>query len=72
MDELKKAFRGGEQGTREVARDIDGHDLSDDIGNIGDQARHDLGNLGDDVRGGADRGGADRTFPETEPSDKTF
>ena len=68
MDELKKAFREGDQTTRETTRDLEGgHDVSDDIGNIGDRARNDLGNLGDDVR---DQG--DRTFNDDQVSDRTM
>jgi len=36
-------------------RDLDGHDLGDDIGNATDEVKKDLGNLGDDMR----RGGQD-------------
>jgi hypothetical protein len=42
-------------------------DPGDQAGNIGDALGHDPSNLGDDVHGGADQ-----TFPDVQPSDKTF
>lgn len=67
MDDLKKTFREANQGARETTRDIDGHDTSDDVGNIGDAARKNLGNLGDDVKKGADR-----TFNDDKVSDRNM
>lgn len=50
MDDMKKAGRDIEVETKKRMRDLDGHDLGDDIGNVGDEIRRDLGNAGDDVR----------------------
>ncbi len=50
MDDLKRIYREGEDKVKEAARDIDGHDPSDDLGNAGDDIRKDLGNAGDDAR----------------------
>jgi hypothetical protein len=50
MDDIKKAGRELETETRKRVRDLDGHDVGDDIGNAGDEIRKDLGNVGDDIR----------------------
>ena len=50
MDDIKKAGRDIETGTKKRVRDLDGHDLGDDLGNAGDEIRKDLGNAGDHVR----------------------
>lgn len=51
MDDIKKAFREGESGAKEGWRKADGEeDLSDKIGNAGDEIRKNLGNAGDDLR----------------------
>ncbi|MDQ2965547.1 MAG: hypothetical protein M3R57_06840 [Chloroflexota bacterium] len=50
MDEAKKTYRDVETQTKKVVRDADGHDLGDDVGNAGDEARRQLGNLGDNAR----------------------
>jgi hypothetical protein len=56
MDDIKKVFREGEAGTKKGIRNADGHeDLSDKLGNAGDQARKELGNAGDDMRHNNDR-----------------
>jgi hypothetical protein len=52
MDEIKRVGREVETETKKQVRDLDGHDLGDDIGNAGDEVKKDLGNLGDDVRRG--------------------
>jgi hypothetical protein len=52
MDEIKRTGRDVETETKKQMRDLDGHDLGDDIGNAGDEVKKDLGNLGDDVRRG--------------------
>lgn len=57
MDEVKKTYRDVETTSKEAIRDVDGHDLSDDLGNAGDEARRKLGNLGDDIRHEADQRG---------------
>jgi hypothetical protein len=48
--DVKKVVREGENKVREVGRELDGHDVGDDIGNAGDDIRKDLGNAGDDIR----------------------
>jgi hypothetical protein len=55
MDDAKRLYREGETRTKETLRELDGHDLSDDVGNAGDEIRKDLGNLGDDARRAGDR-----------------
>jgi hypothetical protein len=55
MDDAKRVYREGEHKTKEALREVDGHDVGDDIGNAGDEIRKDLGNMGDDVRHEVDR-----------------
>jgi hypothetical protein len=55
MDQVKRAGREVETETKRGMRELDGHDLGDDIGNAGDEVKKDLGNIGDDLR----RGGRD-------------
>ncbi|MEP7041226.1 MAG: hypothetical protein ABI864_06585 [Chloroflexota bacterium] len=50
MDQLKQAGREVETETKKGMRELDGHDLGDDIANAGDEVKKDLGNLGDDLR----------------------
>jgi hypothetical protein len=50
MDQVKRAGREVETETMKGMRELDGHDLGDDIGNAGDEVKKDLGNLGDDLR----------------------
>ncbi len=52
MDDIKRVGREVETETKKKVRDLDGHDLGDDIGNAGDEIKKDLGNLGDDLRRG--------------------
>jgi hypothetical protein len=52
MDEAKRAGREVETETKKGVRELDGHDLGDDIANAGDEAKKDLGNFGDDLRRG--------------------
>ena len=55
MDDLKKTYREGETGVKENLRKADGEeDLSDKLGNAGDEIRKHLGNAGDDARSGID------------------
>jgi hypothetical protein len=55
MDDVKKGYREAEETTKEAWRKSDGEeDLSDKLGNAGDEARKNLGNLGDDARDAAD------------------
>ena len=55
MDDAKRVYREGETRTKEALREVDGHDLGDDVGNAGDEVRKGLGNLGDDLRNAGDR-----------------
>ncbi len=57
MDDIKKAGRDVQTETKKQVRDLDGHDLGDDIGNAGDEIRKDLGNAGDDIRKGLGHAG---------------
>lgn len=59
MDDMKRIYREGEEKTKEGARELDGHDLGDDLGNLGDDARKTLGNMGDDLRRGRREGSLD-------------
>jgi hypothetical protein len=52
MDQVKRAGREVETETKRGMRELDGHDLGDDIENAGDEVKKDLGNLGDDLRRG--------------------
>lgn len=61
--DIKKPFREVEDKTREAGREVDGHDVGDDIGNAGDEIRKDAGNLGDDVRRDVN--------PRNQPADTT-
>lgn len=50
MDQMKQAGREVETEAKKTVRDLDGHDLGDDLGNAGDEIKKDLGNFGDDLR----------------------
>jgi hypothetical protein len=50
MDDVKETYRKVETGIKKTARSLDGTDLDDQVGNVGDEARKDLGNLGDEAR----------------------
>ncbi len=52
MDDIKRVGREVETETKKKVRDLDGHDLGDDIGNAGDEIKKDLGNMGDHLRRG--------------------
>jgi hypothetical protein len=52
MDQVKRAGREVETETKKGVRELDGHELGDDIGNAGDEVKKDLGNFGDDLRRG--------------------
>jgi hypothetical protein len=52
MDDVKRVGREVETETKKGIRELDGHDLGDDVGNAGDEMKKDLGNLGDDLRRG--------------------
>jgi len=54
MDDIKRGFRDAKDGVKRGARELDGHQPEDDVGNLGDDARAGLGNAGDDVRRGID------------------
>ena len=71
MDDIKRAGRELETDTRKKLRDLDGHDLGDDIGNVGDEIRKDVGDAGDDIRRGVRQAGDElrRRDPRT-PSEE--
>ena len=50
MDQVKQAGRELETETKKGLRELDGHDLGDDIANAGDEVKKGLGNLGDGLR----------------------
>jgi hypothetical protein len=52
MDDVKRVGREIETEAKKGIRELDGHDLGDDLGNAGDEVKKDLGNLGDDLRRG--------------------
>ena len=54
MDTPKETYRNVETETKKTLRDVDGHDIGDDLGNAGDEARKNLGNAGDEIRRGVD------------------
>ena len=54
MNNPKEPYREAEQGVKKTLREVDGHDVTDDLGNAGDEIRKDLGNAGDDVRRGTE------------------
>lgn len=68
MDDMKRAGREVETETKKGIRDLDGHDLGDDLGNAGDEIKKNVGNLGDDLHRGAHEVGneLDRKWNETE------
>ena len=57
MDDAKRAYRDVESKTKEAVREIDGHQITDDLGNAGDAIRRELGNAGDEMRDAADDAG---------------
>ena len=64
MDDVKRVGREVETGAKKGMRELDGHDLGDDIGNAGDEIRKDLGNTGDDLRRGVDDVTDDEPFKD--------
>ena len=48
--DVKDTLRDVKTDTKEAAREVDGHQLKDDIGNAGDRLRDDLGKAGDKIR----------------------
>jgi len=64
MDDLKHDYREVKDEVKRRLRDLDGHDVADDVGNAGDEMRRELGDLGDDARRGAPRSQSDE---EREP-----
>lgn len=70
MDDIKKAGREFETEARKKARELDGHDFGDDIGNAGDEIRKDLGNAGDEIRKDLGKAGDEvrRHDRQTEPT----
>ena len=67
MDDAKKVYREGENKVREAGREWDGHDVGDDVGNLGDDLRKDVGNAGDDIRRTARETEAERRKPASTP-----
>lgn len=59
--DIKNTLRDVKTDTKEAARDADGHQLKDDIGNAGDRLNDDLGKAGDNLRDEADRHGVTDT-----------
>ena len=55
--DVKKTYRDVEEKSREFGRELDGHDVGDDVGNAGDDIRKNLANAGDDIRRGLDDAG---------------
>jgi hypothetical protein len=72
MDDAKRVGREVETETKKGIRELDGHDLGDDIGNAGDEVKKDLGNLGDDLRrGGREaKGELNEGFHDREPTSR--
>ena len=54
MDGIKKTACEADKTVREAGREVDGHDVRDDVGNLGDEVRTRVGNAGDDIRKAAD------------------
>lgn len=52
MDQVKRTEREVETDLKRGMRDLDGHDLGDDLGDAKDEVEKHLGNLGDDLRRG--------------------
>jgi hypothetical protein len=50
VDDLKRAGRDAEVEAKRRIRDLDGHDVVDDVKNAGDEVRRDIGNAGDEIR----------------------
>ena len=50
MDDLKKGAREGEVNAKEAWRNSDGEDLSDKVGNAGDEIRRDASHIDTDDR----------------------
>ena len=55
--DVNKTYRDVEEKSREFGRELDGHDVGDDVGNAGDDIRKNLGNAGDEIRRGLDDAG---------------
>lgn len=70
--DVDKVDRELEDKARELGREVDGHDIGDDIGNAGDEIRKDLGNTGDDLRRSADELRRDAELRRDVPDDEPF
>ena len=70
MDSIKKPFREAEKNVKEAGREVDGHDVRDDLGNIGDEIKTRVGNAGDDFRAGVRNveRDADREMDRNQPN----
>ncbi len=60
---VKNTLRDVKTDTKEAVRELDGHQLKDDVANAGDRARDELGKFGDKVHDEVDK--ARRQPPET-------
>jgi hypothetical protein len=70
VDDAKRIYREGETRTKEAVRNVDGHQVSDDIGNTGDEIRKDLGNAGDDLRSAGDHAADDARHARDEAGNR--
>ncbi|MGH2511263.1 MAG: hypothetical protein ACRDGQ_01110 [Candidatus Limnocylindrales bacterium] len=52
--DLKDTARDTKTDVKATVRDADGHQVKDDIGNLGDRMKDELGKAGDRLREGAD------------------
>jgi hypothetical protein len=53
--DVKDTLRDVKTDTKEAVREVDGHQVKDDVGNAGDRLRDDAGKVGDKLRDEADR-----------------
>jgi hypothetical protein len=70
MDQAKRTYRDAETDLKKKARDVDGTDLKDVVGNAGDETRKDLGNAGDETRKDLGNAGDDVRKAGTEPTSR--
>ncbi|HEY7937899.1 MAG TPA: hypothetical protein VID26_12325 [Candidatus Limnocylindrales bacterium] len=52
--DVKDTLRHVKTDTKEAIRDVDGHQVKDDVGNAGDRLRDEAGKAGDKLRDEAD------------------
>lgn len=53
MKDIRKTARDLQTGARRAGREVDGHTVSDDVGNAGDQIRKDADNARDEAKSGS-------------------